>query len=71
MNVLPSSSPRPQAGPGCGNRLVRLRDLSFEDRRAGLEALLRGACGGLGMNDAARILHLVVDPGDASGRIEE
>jgi len=56
---------------GVGDQLVRLADLSFEERRQAVNEILhRGAAGGAKTPaEAQKLLQLIREPGDYGGRI--
>lgn len=67
MTWRPSERTASEIPTACGDSLVRLRDVPFDVRReATLRLLARGALDEL---EAARLLELLVDPGDAGGRV--
>jgi hypothetical protein len=53
--------------PGVGTKTVFLRDVPLEDRLDALSLALRTAS----EDEARKMLELVLDPGDAGGRVEE
>ena len=51
----------------CGNVLIRLADVPLERRLRAMQEIAKRE--GLSPEDAYQLLDLVLDPGDASGRV--
>lgn len=67
MTWRPTQREAGEIPAACGDTLVRLDQIPWRVRRAATERLV--ARGAVDEEQAARLLELLVDPGDAGGRL--